>query len=296
MGDVVTLTASVSDLDNNKINTGYVTFKYNDTYIKDMNTGRADIAVKNGIATITFKSLNHWRNSNIKVQADYLENDKYNPSTVKSNLAVAYRTALITVTTSPATSKMDEKITFTATLRDNVTINDGVVIFKVNGLTVKDSNNNTIMVDVKNNKATLVFTIPDGWSAKSFKLTAVYSHRNYKRAENKTYFNLTKTETHFNITGITAKRNGNLTIRARLLDAHNHSVLGVNTMAVKINGQTLQLDGKSVFFNIVNGTISISVRLPDKYCNMTNINVMLVTGDRVAYLGSRYNTTIKVDA
>lgn len=295
VGDVVTIKAVVRDLDNNMVKSGYVTFKYNDTYLKDDTTGSTNIQVKNGVATISFKSLNHWRNSNIKIQADYLENANYNPSTTKANLAVTLRTAIITVSTNPLTSKMDEKITFTATLKDTITINDGVVIFKVNGLTVKDKDNNTVMVEVKNNRATLVFTIPDGWSARSFKLTAVYSHRNYKRAENKTYFNLTKTETHFNITGISVKRNANLTIKANLLDKHNHNVLGVNTMAVKINGQTLQENSKSVFFNMVNGSITISVRLPDKYKNLSSLNIMLVTGDRVAYLGSRYNTTVKVN-
>jgi hypothetical protein len=282
-------------LDDKKINTGYVNFKYNNTIIKDINTGSTNIPIKNGEATITFNALNHWRNSNIKIQADYLENTAYNPSTTKANLAVALRTAIITVTTTPSTSKMDEKITFTATLKDTVDINDGVVLFKVNGLTVKDSNNNTILVNVKNNKATLEFTIPDGWSARSFKLTAVYSHRNYKRAENKTYFNLTKTQTHFNITSITANKNANLTIKAKLLDAHSHNVLGVNTIAVKINGQTLKDDqNKSVFFDVVNGTVNLNIKLPAKYSNSTKINVMLVTGDRVAYLGSRYNTTIAV--
>lgn len=295
VGDIVTITAIVYDLNNNKVKSGIVNFKYNNTLLKDMNTDNSNIQVKNGVATISFKSLNHWRNSNIKLQADYLENANYNPSTTKANLAVTLRTALITVTTTPAVTKMDEKITFTATLKDTVTINDGVVIFKVNGLTIKDDDNNTIMVNVKNNKATLEFTIPDGWSARSFKLTAVYSHRNYKRAENKTYFNLTKTETHFNITSITARKNANLTIKAKLLDNHNHNVLGVNTIAVKINGQTLQENGKSVFFDIVNGTVSLSFKLPDKYVNMTSLNVMLVTGDRVAYLGNRYNTTIKVN-
>ncbi len=295
VGDKITLKASVSDLDDKKINTGYVNFKYNNTIIKDINTGSTNIPVKNGEATITFNALNHWRNSNIKIQADYLENTAYNPSTTKANLAVALRTAIITVTTTPSTSKMDEKITFTATLKDTVDINDGVVLFKVNGLTVKDSNNNTILVNVKNNKATLEFTIPDGWSARSFKLTAVYSHRNYKRAENKTYFNLTKTQTHFNITSITANKNANLTIKAKLLDAHSHNVLGVNTIAVKINGQTLKDDqNKSVFFDVVNGTVNLNIKLPAKYSNSTKINVMLVTGDRVAYLGSRYNTTIAV--
>ncbi|MBQ6443895.1 MAG: hypothetical protein IJJ11_04340 [Methanosphaera sp.] len=296
VGDVVTIKASVLDLDNKAVKSGVVNFKYNNTIITDMNTKSGNIQVKDGLATISFKSLNHWRNSNIKLQADYLENANYNPSTTKANLAVALRTAQLTVTTSPLVTRMDEKITFTATLKDSVTINDGVVIFKVNGLTIKDDKNNTIMVNVKNNRATLEFTIPDGWSARSFKLTAVYSHRNYKRAENKTYFNLTKTQTHFNITGMTAKKNGNLTINARLLDGHNHNVLGVNTIAVKINGQTLQQNAKSVFFDIVNGTVNLSFKLPDKYVNMTTINVMLVTGDRVAYLGSRYNTTIRVNA
>lgn len=295
VGDNVTVTAVVMDLNDNKINTGYVIFKINNTILKDIKSNQTNIQVKNSIAKITINTPYHWRNSNIKVETRYVENDKYNPSVTKSNLAVALRSAVMTVTTTPTTTKMGNRITLTTTLKDNITINDGVVIFKINGLTLKDENNKTYEIKVKDNKASLTYTIPDGWSAKSFKVTSVYSNKNYKRIENKTYFNLSKIDTHFNVTSIQAKVNSNVAVKAKLLDEHNHSVLGVNTIAIKINGQTLKDNqNKSMFFNIVNGTINISFKLPDMYNKAGKYTIMFVTGDRNAYLGSRYSTTFTV--
>ena len=187
---------------------------------------------------------------------------------------------------------MDQNITFTATINDTIDVNDGVVIFKINGLTIRNESGESLQIPVVNNTASLNYTIPDGWSAKPLKLTAVYANKNYKRMENKTYFSLTKTETHFVMDEIITT-NSTANIQGQLLDEHNHSVLGQNVVAVKINGTTLlRANNKTQYFNVINGTVNITIDIDEKYQTGEKFKFTIVTGDRLGYLGSRFDTNI----
>ena len=288
IGDPVTLKATVTTINGTKINTGTITFKINGTTI-------ATTKVTNSTATTTLTPPNTWRNQNTKIEATYNENTQYNPSKTVANLALPLRTAVLTVTTN-ATTKMDHVITLKATLKDTKIVNDGVIVFKINGLTIKDKNGNTITTKVTNNTATMNFTIPDGWSAKPLKLTAVYSNKNYKRLENKTYFNITKTETHINITTkITAQTHNNIKIQAQILDEHNHAVVGTNIIAVKINGETIKkTNGKTEYYVVNNGTINLEIPIPPKFNKKGTYTLEIVTGDRTAYTGTRQKTKLEI--
>ena len=297
IGDTATLKAKVTAANNKVLNTGVIRFYLNNTLLKDSNNKIVEIQVKNGSAQVNYKPPYSWRNQNIRLVAEYLGTDEYIQSnSTKANLALPYRWAPLVVTTNQSTTKMDETITFTATIKDTITVNDGVVIFKINGLTVKDKNGKDIQTKVVNNKASINFTIPDGWSAKAFKLTAVYANKNYKRLENKTYFNLTKTKTHFNVADSNIKVvNRTMTITGSLLDEHNHAVTGQSVTAIKINGKSLlRSNNKTQYFAINNGTISFTFKLPDYIKQSGKYTISFVTGDRLAYLGSRLDKTITI--
>ena len=297
IGDTATLKAKVTAADKKVLNTGVVRFYLNNTLLKDSNNKIVEIQVKNGSAQVNYKAPYSWRNQNIRLVAEYLGTNEYIQSnSTKANLALPYRWAPLVVTTNQSITKMDESITFTATIKDTITVNDGVVIFKINGLTVKDKNGKDIQTKVVNNKASINFIIPDGWSAKAFKLTAVYANKNYKRMENKTYFNLTKTKTHFNVADNNIKvSNRTMTITGSLLDEHNHIVTGQSVTAIKINGKSLlKSNNKTQYFAINNGTFTFTFKLPDYIKQSGKYNISFVTGDRLAYLGSRLDKTITI--
>ena len=293
IGDVANLTAHVTANDNTTVNTGTVVFFVNNTILLDSNNKMITADVINSTATINYTFPYSYRNLNIKYFAVYLENDQYNPSvSTKGNIALPYRTAPLIVTTNDTVTKMDHNITFTAYVNDTKTVNDGIIIFKINGLTVKNSTGQDLQVKVVNNTASINYTIPDGWSAKAFKLTAVYANKNYKRLENKTYFSLNKTETHFDVDAIFTSQTP-VTIKGQLLDEYNHPVLGQSVVAVKINGTTiLKANNKTQYFAVNNGTVNITIDIDEKYQNGQTYLLTLVTGDRVAYLGNRFNTNI----
>jgi len=288
IGDTVTLKAAVTTINRTKINTGTITFKMNGTTI-------ATTKVTNSQAQTTLTPTNNFRNQNVKIEATYNENTQYNPSTTTANLALPLRTAELVVTTN-ATTKMDQTITLKAVIKDTKTVNDGVIIFKINGLTIKDKNGNTITTKVTNNTATLNYTIPDGWSAKPLKLTAVYSNKNYKRLENKTYFNITKTQTHINLTNtIQTQSHKNIKIQAQILDEFNHTVVGENIIAVKINGETIKkTNGKTEYYVVENGTINLEIPIPEKFNKKGTYVLEIVTGDRTAYTGTRQQTKLEI--
>jgi hypothetical protein len=166
------------------------------------------------------------------------------------------------------------------------------MIFKVNGVTVKDKNNKAILVNVTNNTASIVFTIPDGWSAKEVKVTAVYSNKNFNRLENKTSFNITKTTPVFNISSVKLTKNS-ISVKGKLVDSYNHYVSGVNTIVIKINSLTIKRENnKPQVFVVEKGVIDINYKL---LMNLKDAEYKLefVTGERNAYTASRLTMNVK---
>jgi len=190
------------------------------------------------------------------------------------------------VTTNKNTTKMDNNITLIAKLKiDDKLVNNGYVIFKINGITLKDKNNQNIKAYLKNGWASINYTIPDGWSAKPVKVTSVFSRSNYGRIENKTYFNITRTNIHMQLNNITSKTR-QIHITGKILDEHNHTVVGENIISVKVSGLTIKSNNKTIYFKAVNGTIDITFNLPDNY-KKGNYTIILSTGTRNAYNANR---------
>ena len=173
-------------------------------------------------------------------------------------------------------------------------LNEGVVIFKINGVTIRDEKGEPIKTNVTYNRASLNFTIPDGWSAKPIKITAVYSNKYFDRVENKTYMNLTKIETQIDYKKVKYSNN-TLKIEAQIHDIHNHTVLGRNILAVKINGITIKRTvTRPQYYTVQNGMIKLEIKVDSKYLRHGENTIQIVTGDRNAYLGCRKDYRIRI--
>ena len=76
-----------------------------------------------------------------------------------------------------------------ATVKDqnNKKVTAGKVIFKINGITIKDKKGKAIYVNVSNGKAILTITPNKNYYNKVSNITAVYSENSkYLKSENKT--------------------------------------------------------------------------------------------------------------
>lgn len=293
-GCILTVNANILDKNGKPINEGHVIFKYNGLTIRDNNSQTVKVDVKNGKVTYKYAIANNTKTSNATMEVVYTGTARYEESRMMKDFKVINK-ATIVVTTNQTTVKMDEKIKFIATVKwDSKAVTKGFVIFKINGVTVKDAKNNTVKAYLKNGVASYDFTIPDGWSAKPNKLTAVYSELTYTRLENKTYFSLNKTQSHFNLTNITGRQNKTVAIKGGLLDEYDHSVCGTSTAIIKIDGVSyLNDNGKVKVYAIVNGTVNINFRVPVDL-KKGNHTIEVVTGTRNAYIGTRTKIILTV--
>ena len=89
-----------------------------------------------------------------------------------------------TLTTSNITAAAGETITLTATITDNdKVINNGKIVFKINGKTVKDANGKVIYAKVVNNQVSVEYTLPADMKAKDYNITATFISSDYERIE-----------------------------------------------------------------------------------------------------------------
>ena len=83
------------------------------------------------------------------------------------------------------TTKYNDTTTITVGVVDELgnNVTTGRVILKINGKTLKDTTGNIIFTDVVNGIATVKYTIPSNFKAKSYTLTAVFSDNYYNRVD-----------------------------------------------------------------------------------------------------------------
>jgi len=195
-----------------------------------------------------------------------------------------------TVSSDKKTAVMGDKITFNAKLSyDNKAVNNGYVIFKINGVTVKDNKNQIVKAYLKNGIASYTYTIPDGWSAREFKLSSVYSRNDFGRIENTSKFNLRRSNISID-NPIVKSTNNTLSITGRISDEHGHNVKGNNVIAIKIDGITIKnYLNQTRYFTIQNGVIHMNITLDNLLIKEGSHSLTITTGTRAGYNSLRQN-------
>ena len=298
IGDTIEFVAKVTDENNHKVTEGTVVIKLNGVTLKDANGTPVSAKVENGVAKVKFTVPLSWRGSSYNITAVYSGTNRiYEASRGGPNkLTMKYRTANINLAVSPGTSSMDKTVKFIATVTDNSTkakLQNGVVIFKLNGQTLKDASGNPIQVQVVNGQAVFNYTVPDGMKARNYTINATYSYKDFYGAKTNATLTIEPVDTHFNVTATVS--NGKLSIKGKLLDPSNHATVGTTSSCIKINGETYGKDSGTSTFAIVNGTVDITVDIPSKFANTTIRTLEMVAGATYAYNACRQNITdIKV--
>lgn len=185
IGQPCNITATVVDENGNTVNNGKVTFKVDGKVLKDSNGKVIYAKVTDGLATIeNYEIPESWSSKNHTIMATYSGNSNYESSKVEN--------VPINITESSPVFKIEpisENITLglQVTIKATVTglgeaLNNGKVVFKVNGKTLKDSNGKVAYVKVVNGTATLDYAF-DGLKANEYTLSAVFIHSNCDRLE-----------------------------------------------------------------------------------------------------------------
>ena len=194
------VTVTVVDAEDNNVNDGIVKF------VTDNGTVLGYAQVDKGLATV---NITPDASLNTKVEAKYLGTDTYNiakatttlvvsnektTTTTTSNTTKTLKTTqdnkkTATVTVNKVSVKAGQKTKFTAPIKSNdgKTVNRGNVVFKINGVTLKDNAGKVISAKVVNGKATVNYKIPASIKARNYVLTCIYNENFYgKTSDNAT--------------------------------------------------------------------------------------------------------------
>ncbi len=295
-GSTITLIADLSNLEVD--DTGYVIFKVNGKTLKDENGENLKIDVNDKIATTNY-TLPH-----VSVVTDYNISAVFYGDTVG---VIRSDNTTITITLDSANIELStdgkltpgNTVTFKAVITDedgnNVT--SGRAVFKLNGVSLKNTEGNVIYVDVDNGVAILNYTIPDNYSAKDYTLTAVFQDTGFERTEENMTITLIKTETAIQVDEsiitsgsndtITITQGENLQLKATIIDESTGSaVTGTTKVSVKINNKTVLQE------YVTDGVIDITL-YTYSFKNPT-YTIEIIAGENSQYQKSTYNGTLTV--
>ena len=287
----VLLNASVTDVNGKIVNEGVVVFKLNGVTLKDGHNQVYYVNVRNGFAQLNYyvSTLN---TKDYTFTAVYKGSINYNTSRTNNILTVHKNKTIISILTNPSSVVNGRNIKFTAYLKraDNKPVNDGKVIFKLNGITIKDKKGKAVSVKVINGQASLTTTIYAGTSAKTYRISAVYSgttENSEARTINYT-FQVLKDDVNVNLAQNTfiTKKGQNTKISGQILNSLNQNTKRDHKISIKINNKTvIHTITKNGFFNVTLPTSQLS-----KYDN----NITLVVGENNAYKERRINCKIYI--
>lgn len=315
IGELITLKANVTDINNKPVTSGYVIFKINGLTVKDNgqvngSTNPLKVYVNNGIATTSITAYLNVRYGK-NLTAVYSGNSYYGSSKSNvQNIDIVLRKAEIVVKTNVTKTKQDTYIKFTATIydvtsgkRSNVihNLSEQYVYFKVNGITFKNSDGTAYQAKIVNGVATYIYKVPIGFmgitDAKTFNVknhtvtAGLYNKNYYPDVVNYTYFQVERSSVTINITkAIVNNKTHKISITGTMKDYNKNYLIGPSKIIVKVNGVTL-VDSKSkpIYFMVENGRIqltNIDIPIASKYTTVT-----IVTQDRLGYKSARVTST-----
>ncbi|RAP49958.1 MAG: hypothetical protein BZ136_02460, partial [Methanosphaera sp. rholeuAM74] len=276
--DRVDVIVGIVDEDKKSVSSGSVQFKIGDKLLTDDNGNVVRVNVNNGTAVYNYLVPTSLRDVNTTIMAIYSGSDMYLSSMANSTVRVAKRDARIVVCLDKLQYRGgDHSVISTVVVdRNNSLVDGGIVLFKLNGETIKDSNGQSLNATVKNGVATLNYRLPEGISAKNINLSAVFVNSNYNRVENDTILSILRSNVIFEPSIVVAKSDM-ARFTARLVDANGVLVSGESDVAIKINGRTVKR--VTITNGVLNTTLDVSSYAPGVY-----------TVEYMAGMNNRYNS------
>ncbi|MDD6535038.1 MAG: hypothetical protein PUF18_05955 [Methanosphaera sp.] len=145
--------------------------------IKLNNKTFTDYTMQNGVLNVTLNTAK-LQLKNYTLTFKFAKNSFYDYKEQNINLCIVERNIKMNIDVN--NPKTTQNLSLNVTIDDaGRTLNEGFVIFKINGKTLKDENGRTITVDVKNNTAQLNYILTSAYNAGSVNISAHYRAKNY---------------------------------------------------------------------------------------------------------------------
>ena len=269
------ITAFITDENNEYVDSGNVLFKDNNDNILD------NVTLNDGIAKtkVRFNQTGQVIITAIYSSDDELLSDSQNSTTIN----IKSRNPILTVNKISAQTGDIINITAQILVGSKISdINSGKVYFKINGRTVKDTDNKVIYVKLVNGTATIEdYLVPDDWAKEGTTIQAVYSGSTQcdKLTSEKTNITVEKAAPTFTTESITATAGTTIQLKATITD--NDKVINNGKVVFKVNGKTVKdSNGKVIYAKVTNNTISVEYTLLENYkSGEYNITAVLISSD-----------------
>ncbi len=149
-------------------------------------------------------------------------------------------------------------------------VTGGKAVFKINGITLKDENNNTLYASVNNGIASINYKVQDVWIKDTSYVEAVYGGTaKYAQSRTKATDVLDISQGIAMITleeqTVTAKSGETVTFRAKVVDATGDKI-NKGKVVFKLNGKTLKDEnGETLYAQVKDGQATLDYTIPSIY-------------------------------
>lgn len=310
IGEKTTYYAYVKDSEGKNVTGGNFVFKLNDVTLKNSLGNVMKTTVVNGMAKMTIDATSRFNHA--KITATYSGSNQYNSSRSTTNAYTNFtpRKAQLTLNITDKEPEQYDTIQFKVKIND-LTSNKtktalynqkAFVIFKINGVTLKDDKGQTIKVYVdKNATATYNYTIAQGMAGykdgkiRYYNVTARYSSPDYTVEEiiNDSFTVKRSSISIDTPTCVLDTDNSKLIIKGNIRDYKNNTVVGYTKFGIKINGKTFNINNSNVV-KVYNGVIDLEISLGKLSKNVNEI--MLVAGESSSYTSCRKTLKVSKDS
>lgn len=288
-GQIIEITGNITDNQGKLITEDTkVAIKINGKTLKDIYGDTLFVAVTNGTFSYQYKIPTTYKTTNYTITLTKGQTLINTQATTNTTLTINPMPTNITlnVTTNNTLLKSGETLTLTAHTSD-ISLDLRRVIFKINGLTIKDSQGNPLYATIQNQIATINYTIPTGLTATTYNITAVTTDLNSKRLANNTQITVQKSNTKINIKNpITLTKSQKTNLTFNITDEFNNPLNRTTKIALKLNGKII----KNIYSKngIINTTIDTSK------LNNPQYNLTIISGENGSYKTSTITTTLKL--
>ena len=264
------------------VNGGYVIYKLNGVTLRNASDEKIKVYVYNSSAVLNL-STDKYRKVYWGSEAVYSGSSTFNASRSTQNISINTR---ITPTIKVSADKKEYKPGDTVKLNISLSssqadIFSGIIIFKINGETLRDKSGATYILKIYGNNVIMNYTIPLGLKTNNLTITTVSEGSRYNKIQTSNIISLKPLNTKLNIKNLTVNSDNYCVINATITDEHDRMLVGKTFVDVYVNGNKLFVDGKTKVYTIYNG--SLNIRLPMYKYPFGNYSIKLVTRDSNCY-------------
>jgi len=258
---------------NNQISNLTQKIKEKDNQIENLTEQITDLTKQLQDAQKEIQALTQ-ENNNLNNQ---LEQAKEEIETLNNTIKELTRPPLnTTITITPIKSSVGSIVNLSANVKDQngEKVSGGKVIFKVNGITLKDEYNNVLYATLTDGLATLKYKVQAAWMKNTSYIEAVYGgNENYtsSRTKSSNILNITEgiAKVSLDKSSFTVKSGETITLRAKIVDANGDSI-NRGKVVFKLNGKTLtDKNGKTLQANVAGGEAVLEYTIPSTYSSRT---------------------------